>query len=648
MKGPPEKADAGPARARGWLSTVAAPALAVAFAGGLLTVAVAGATATSALTQAAWLLGALTIALWGTLATLLLRTRSDDARARLFAVTATMVAATIVFYAVPYPASDGGEYTYLFFAAFIYMLQPAVIVHMCGTIPERNELFRRMPWLLPLGYALSVAFALAFFMALVNAVRPFLPWHADLASVDGFRLRVTVVLFALSGLCGLGLLGYAAYREPTVLGRRQVLVVFVGLLPWTLNLLVWTRYPHVATTSTGSLIGEITVLLPPIALFVSIAGYRLFEVSSALRRTLIYGGSIGLLLGIVVIAFEAMDTVGARVLGTGIPQSMISVLLLAGGMLGQPLIGSLAHSVDRRFFREREALRSLRRRLITSLAEQRTLEGVSNVFVQEMSNALARTPVTLYLADPDGPYRARASTGMVPVGAVLEEEGARPGITIPIRLKERAIGLVQILESDQWRLDASEVEVLEDISHQASAMLENVRLLDLASNDPLTRLPRRHIAEERLSLELLRSRRATRPFAVALADIDHFKNVNDTYGHKVGDRVLAEIAQTLAMHSRRIDVVARWGGEEFMLIFPETDAAGARLHAEKLRQSIEQLEIAVNGAVVRPTISFGLCVNPAQWRESGEVIAYVDAALYRAKAAGRNQVVVCSVDEKTV
>ncbi|MEN3811325.1 diguanylate cyclase [Chromobacterium piscinae] len=156
-----------------------------------------------------------------------------------------------------------------------------------------------------------------------------------------------------------------------------------------------------------------------------------------------------------------------------------------------------------------------------------------------------------------------------------------------------------------------------------------------ARHDALTNLHNRMAANEQLQEEHLRYKRTGAPYAVLLLDVDHFKRVNDTFGHDAGDRVLRHIADTLRNSARATDFVARYGGEEFLLLLPETDAAGAAVLAEKIRAAVEQSQAPDVGRI---TISIGLATSNAADAQPEATVKRADLALYRAKAGGRNRV----------
>ncbi len=164
---------------------------------------------------------------------------------------------------------------------------------------------------------------------------------------------------------------------------------------------------------------------------------------------------------------------------------------------------------------------------------------------------------------------------------------------------------------------------------------EKTRELEiLSATDRLTRVYNRLKLDEFLKSEFARSQRYGHPLSVILLDIDHFKAVNDTYGHPAGDKALCEVANLLQTRTRKSDLLGRWGGEEFMIICAETGIDGARTLAEELRSSIENHPFPVVGS---KTASFGVAERGAD-DTIESLINRADEALYRAKAGGRNRV----------
>jgi diguanylate cyclase (GGDEF)-like protein len=164
------------------------------------------------------------------------------------------------------------------------------------------------------------------------------------------------------------------------------------------------------------------------------------------------------------------------------------------------------------------------------------------------------------------------------------------------------------------------------------------RLEDLATTDQLTRLANRHKMRELLEMERGRSQRSGNPFCLIMADIDHFKSINDTYGHDFGDAVLRTSAAALRATARGHETVARWGGEEFLVLLPETRLPGALDAAERMRAAVERQRFDHDGTAATVTMTFGAALhNPGDDVE--ETVKHADRALYEGKDSGRNRVV---------
>lgn len=165
--------------------------------------------------------------------------------------------------------------------------------------------------------------------------------------------------------------------------------------------------------------------------------------------------------------------------------------------------------------------------------------------------------------------------------------------------------------------------------------------LENAAHDALTGMFNRRYFERRLREESAHAKRHRRPFAIVLVDIDHFKLVNDTYGHEDGDRVLVHVAETVAAGLREDDIACRYGGEEFVLLLRHTDGAAARVVANRLRQALGGKGITLGSKEDARHVTFSAGVAAADERngfDADDVVSRADAALYRAKRAGRNRV----------
>jgi diguanylate cyclase (GGDEF)-like protein len=172
------------------------------------------------------------------------------------------------------------------------------------------------------------------------------------------------------------------------------------------------------------------------------------------------------------------------------------------------------------------------------------------------------------------------------------------------------------------------------------------KIQELAITDSLTGSLSRGFYMERFKEELERSEKFRFNFSLLMADIDHFKQCNDNYGHLVGDAILKEVAKTLKENIRQIDLIGRYGGEEFSIILIETDKEGAKFAAERIRQALEARHIRVYDEDLKVTVSIGISTYPGDARDVQALIERADEALYQAKQGGRNRVCVYGDDAR--
>ncbi len=233
----------------------------------------------------------------------------------------------------------------------------------------------------------------------------------------------------------------------------------------------------------------------------------------------------------------------------------------------------------------------------------------------------------------------------------LEIEGDlahRSLLATPLVVGDRIIGA---LLAGHDHLDAStmsDLSALEMLAATVVVALHNAlrftHVQSLAMTDTHTELVNRRHFLHHLQHEIDRSRRYHTPVSIAMIDIDHFKQVNDSYGHLAGDHILRELAQRCRQHLRDVDILARYGGEEFGLILPETPYQAALLAAERLRQTVMAMPFLVDGQQLTLTLSIGVATfQPVSHPDPSSLIADADRALYLAKRRGRNRV--CGAQE---
>ncbi len=258
--------------------------------------------------------------------------------------------------------------------------------------------------------------------------------------------------------------------------------------------------------------------------------------------------------------------------------------------------------------------------------------------------------------DPDQLFRVTVETAVETTGArggVIVRDGAETArvgdltgdaeIDLPLDAGEVHLGTLRLVGED---FSQRELDTAASLAAHAAVALQNARLYEIVEEqarvDSLTGLPNRRECEAALEDELARACRSGGAFAFVLVDVDDFKAVNDTHGHLAGDRVLREFAARLRGGLRDVDFAGRWGGEEFALILPGADAAGATLLVERVRTELKASAIALgDGSTVALTASFGIAAHPGE-TSTTMLVRAADAALYEAKRMGKDRVAVAS------
>jgi len=232
----------------------------------------------------------------------------------------------------------------------------------------------------------------------------------------------------------------------------------------------------------------------------------------------------------------------------------------------------------------------------------------------------------------------------------IAEAGLRMYVGISLSTREGFhIGTLRVLDRRPRHLNDHQRELLAGLARQVMALLElreHEKLLKeallrekhLASVDILTGLFNRRVLFERLEGELERSRRYNTPLSLVMIDLDHFKKINDQFGHTAGDAVLRSVGEIVRAGTRASDIAARYGGEELCVVLPQTAIEGAHAYAELLRKQIETLKISYEGKAIPVTASLGVAAFQSDQADVSRIFAAADAALYSAKHGGRNRV----------
>jgi diguanylate cyclase (GGDEF)-like protein len=232
------------------------------------------------------------------------------------------------------------------------------------------------------------------------------------------------------------------------------------------------------------------------------------------------------------------------------------------------------------------------------------------------------------------------------------EAPPRSAAILPLMLDGRAMGAVAVWHPEPGRLGDREMEIARMLCSVAPLPMRSARRFEAldhrASTDPLTGLANRSTFDARMASLAGYFDRYARPFSIVALDVDFFKKFNDTWGHEAGDRVLQHVAELLKQTVRDVDLPARMGGEEFVVLLPETTVQQAAEAAERIRRTLESRSVDWNGQRLSVTASLGVSACPDCTTTPAEVLGQADAALYRAKDAGRNRVAVAPRLEKPV
>jgi diguanylate cyclase (GGDEF)-like protein len=566
--------------------------------------------------------------------------------------------------------------------ALLTGIQMALELHLASLIPERPAWLRRRPWVVSLYYWVGLVVGGALCATYVSDEvmgAHLFPWTNEQAIMLLNRAGLPCWALAVSVL-----LGVQALRYPEARGRHQAGLVLTATAPWFLLTLFIS-----IMASSGNLppswfepLQTLVLLLYPVALFAAIFRFHLFDIELMVRRGLLYttlSSALVVLFYAVVGALSLLLPPAVR--GSRSPWALgITMLLL--GLLFAPLRQFTHRLIDRGFFPERNDLRQQLIALAGQLPALGNLPRMGRQLVCRLTEIFGSTSAVLLIASPEsGVLKVLAATGPGWEDAErwllvdLDDPGIEPlkratrplparqlaarshglahrladldlaGLAVPLLIQESLVGVLVIGgKTGAEPYPAEEQDLLSLLAHQVASMFENARLFESATYESLTGLLRREAILEQLDRELERAQRYGRPLTVAMADLDYFKEINDRYGHLAGDTLLKAISQVASEGLRSADLIGRYGGEEFLLVLPETEIDGAVTVAEKIRALVQETAVPMDdGDLACVTISIGLAsLREAAGRQGHvtvrDLIAAADRSLYEAKNGGRNRV----------
>ena len=490
---------------------------------------------------------------------------------------------------------------------------------------------------------------------------------------------------------------WMAFRKGSEFARRQArILMFALLFPVAINLLYRLGVGHVRGVDWTSITFSITSLLIIYALY----GMKFLDIAPVARDKLVDNLSDAMFVLDLKNRIVDINREAANILGTTpaflIGRDLTEALPLARSFLERPPEREVKDEffidlADKRYFDVLlSPVRDERQKLVGRLiiARDITERKWNELRLLQLTQAVEQSPVSVVITDPNGHIVYVNPRFLDLSGFSLEEvQGKTPRIvksdhTPPEIFKE----LWETIKSGKtwrgellnkkkngelyWELEVISpvfdhaghtinfIAVKEDVTarKEAEARLLEVnrkleeRLKDIEGlqvilreqviRDPLTGLYNRHFLNEALGRELARAKREEYPICFLLMDLDNFKKINDTYGHAAGDITIQNFSNILKKQTRAGDIVCRYGGEEFLLVLPNTDISAAAEIAERLRRDFENSAISFAGFQINATTSCGISEFPSDGETEEKVLAAADLALYAAKERGRNRVVI--------
>lgn len=547
-------------------------------------------------------------------------------------------------------------------------------------IPERKQFLIRKPWLSLLIVAPGLAWGiLNIWNWELSIYRPGVEIinQSYLDTFSGYYLDIAFL--------GIPLVLFHTLKKassPDV--KNQAKTMLLGVTCWALlnSLVISAQEIYPDSWLASGFYATIVDIIIPISVFFAVYRHRLFNIDVLIRKGLVYTAISSVLFTIYLLAIGVLGWLLAVFVTPGKNVSMLtnSLSTLAVGLAFIPVRRYSQRLIDRIFYRDKYNYLEVVNSIFNEMPSAFSLEKLADTLASRIHAAMRTKNLAVLIPDEEhSRYFLRSKTGEFPgtdlenrvvlvaedalilslqetqdpiYGSLLEQmpfnerekhslELLGTRLIMPVLHQKKLVAVLLLGEkqSETW-FDGDDVNFLSTVSRQAAMLMENARLFELATYDGLTQLMRRSAFDAILQTEGQRSRRYSRPFSLIMLDIDHFKKLNDTYGHQVGDLVLKKLAGTLKSSLRHTDTASRYGGEEFSILLPETSDSAALVVAENLRSRIEGLDLNLDGTpAIKITASLGIYTSGAgETLTNEELYERADAALYRAKVAGRNRV----------
>ncbi len=550
----------------------------------------------------------------------------------------------------------------------------ATALHLALGFPYPASILRRFPRLLHCVYAVALGFAAVYQLGLNHpSLYPVLHLSATLA----WGTAMAVMFISQS-------LHY--FRPVSFEARQRVKVLALGIAAALSVPLVLTFASVLTRGQAPQNLISYTIILGPLSVGYAVLRHNLLEVDDLLRRSLSYTILTVALAALYVGSIATLETVfhGSSFRDSNsfaLVFSAVCVLLLS------PLRDRVQNGIDRLFFRSSYDFR----RIVETTSRQLTYEANLDVIATDLSyavtEALHPVGVSLYVhRDENAPlervgrFQSETVVEYAPESTLQIDDEIKElqtgELVIPLKADGELVGILvlgprqsgQLYGADDRRLlqtlanqgavavkNALAVDRLQEINRNLERIVEERtqelmetleeikeknRILDRASTtDFTTNLRSRRYVMERLASEFQRCRRHAAALAVIMADLDYFKRINDTYGHLAGDAVLNKVGSIINHMLRGSDVGGRYGGEEMILILPDTAADGALAFAERLRLEVQRANfVDAKGNQIPVTVSIGVAVYRPEYDSPEALVTMADEALYVAKRGGRDRV----------